>query len=157
MYSGFSAGENGGVDTRSLSMPPSPAQQRSSVEWLLSWTWFPTSSAAESRSGIAGGSEAFCSGVCRRCALHIRPLQSQIKATNVSITHKHLLEHRNATRLQSFVTAQACFHPLPPQYCCQCVVMNSLILSFFIKTVISEINVLHLQLLNLPRLGQLLE
>lgn len=142
---------------RSLSVPPSLSQQRRNVERLLSCTELPTSSADESRSEIAGGSEAFCRGVCGRCALHIRPLQFQVKATNVPITHKHLLEHRNATRLQSFITAQACFHPLPSQHYCQCVVMNSLILPFFIKTVISEINVLHLQLLNLPRLGQLLE
>lgn len=38
-----------------------------------------------------------------------------------------------------------------------CVVMNSLILPFFIKSVVSETNVLHLRLLNLPCLGQPLE
>lgn len=47
--------------------------------------------------------------------------------------------------------------PPPPTSITVCVVMNTLILPFFIKSVVSEINVLHLQLLNLPCLGQPLE
>lgn len=47
--------------------------------------------------------------------------------------------------------------PPPPTSITVCIIMNSLILPFFIKSVVSETNVLHLQLLNLPCLGQPLE
>lgn len=145
-------GGGGVVDGRSPSTPPSLSQQVRSTE--LSWTEFPRlCRGRQIRSYGRFGS--LLSGVCRRCALHIRPLQFRRKATNIPITREHLSEHQNATRPQSFITAQAC--SLPPKCYCQCVVMNSLIFPFFIKTVISEINVLHLQLLNLPRLGQLLQ
>lgn len=112
MCLGFNAGESGGVSLRSLSVSLSLCRQIWDAEWLLTCLQYALSSTNEDRSAVAGGPAAFCSGVCRRYAPLINPLDFQKKATDVSITQKYFFEQWNATRLQSFITALAFYFSL---------------------------------------------
>lgn len=114
----------------SPSMPPSLCEQRRNVQWLLSWV-FPTNSAVEGRSEIAGGSEAFCRRFLRKVcfAYKITTIPHKVHKCFYYTQTPSWTPKCHQTAI--IYNSTSLFPAPPPTYYCQCVVMNSLILPFF--------------------------